>query len=224
MKYVTAREMKEIDRYTIAECGIPAAFLMENAGRAVAEEVKKLIPEGTISVFCGYGNNGGDGLVAARHLLNEKYDVRIFLAGNPKPFTPETEANYQALVNLKCQPATIRTTEETKRILGLLSTPDLVIDAIFGIGIRSMLDDFYLTLIRKLNSFDCPVIAVDIPSGLDADTGSPLGLAVKAVMTVTMGFPKSGFKNKGAGEFLGKVVVADIGLKTPGPDCPGGSA
>ncbi len=215
LKYVTVREMKEIDRYTIEECGVPASALMENAGKAVAEEVKKIFSEGTVFIFCGYGNNGGDGMVAARYLWQERYQVKVFLVGKPKPFSPETEVNFQALKDLGCPVVSIKSVAELKGIFPTLSLPCLVIDAIFGIGIRGVLDDFYLLLIKKINSLGCPIVAVDIPSGLEGDTGEPLGVAVKATKTVTMGYPKVGFKNPTCQQFLGTLVVADIGLKRP---------
>ena len=211
MKYVTVKEMKELDSRAMEERGIPASFLMENAGKAIAAEAMKMIKKGTIFVFCGYGNNGGDGFVACRHLLLNGYPVETFLVGDPKPFSPETQANYRALVALKHTPSVI---SDVKSIEGLPS-PDLIIDAIFGIGLRGIPDEFFLNLIDRINGFGCSVIAADVPSGLDADTGKPLGSTVRATKTVTMGYPKIGFQNPAAKEYLGEVICADIGLPDP---------
>jgi len=224
MKYVTVKEMKELDSRAIKECGIPAAFLMENAGKAIAAEAVKTIRQGKISVFCGYGNNGGDGFVAARHLLLNGYPVEIFLTGKPKPFSPETEANYQALVAMGHTPLIISSPpggedkgEGTIKVFDDLPVPGLVIDAIFGIGVKGILDEFFIRLIDRINGFGCPVIAADVPSGLGADTGKPLGTAIKAIKTVTMGYPKIGFRNPAAKRYTGEVICVDIGL--PDPPC-----
>ncbi len=198
-----------MDSRAIKECGIPASLLMENAGKAIAAEVKKTIKkDGRVFAFCGYGNNGGDGFVAARHLLLNGYPVETFLVGKPKPFSPETLANYRALADMNHTPVVI---SDAKSIDGL-PIPDLIIDAIFGIGLRGIPDEFFLNLIDRINGFGCPVIAADVPSGLDADTGKPLGSAVRATKTVTMGYPKIGFQNPGAKKYLGEVICADIGL------------
>ena len=264
MRYVTVKEMKELDSRAINQCGIPASSLMENAGEAIAAEAMKTFVvgrasrrplvgqasrlsqapvgrasrlsqapvgrasrlsqkgvgqvsrlsfrKGKVFVFCGYGNNGGDGFVVGRHLLLNGYLVETFLVGNPKPFSLETQANYQALVAVNHTPVTVSTVEEIDKVFVQLTAPDLVIDAIFGIGIRGILDEFFLKLIDRINGFNCPVIAADIPSGLDADTGNPLGAAVKALKTVTLGYPKIGFQNPAAKPYLGEVICADIGL------------
>lgn len=208
--------MKELDRRAINQRGIPAAFLMENAGAAIAAEVMKIVGKGTVFVFCGYGNNGGDGFVAGRRLLLNGYSVKTFLVGNLKPFSPETKANYQALVAVNHTPVLVSAGEEIDKVFVQLPAPDLVVDAIFGIGLKGVPDEFFLKLIDRINGFGCPVIAADVPSGLDADTGKPLGAAVKAFKTVTLGYPKVGFQNPAAKSYTGEVVCADIGLPTLG--------
>ena len=212
MRYVTAQQMKEIDRYTIEKCGVPALVLMENAGRAVAEEVMKTIKTGTVGIFAGYGNNGGDGLVTARYLKERGYDVLVFLVGKSRVFSPGTEENHRKILRLGVIPQKIATIDEIEENLNKFA-PDLIVDAIFGIGIRGHLDEFYVKLINRINSLGVPVVAIDLPSGLDADTGEPCGSdAIKANVTVTFGYPKSGFKNPGAKYYTGEVIVADIGL------------
>ncbi|MFH2068980.1 MAG: NAD(P)H-hydrate epimerase [Candidatus Omnitrophota bacterium] len=217
MRYVTVKEMKELDSRAIKEGGIPASFLMENAGKAIAAEAVKTVRKGKFFVFCGYGNNGGDGFVAGRHLLLKGYQVETFLVGNPKPFSPETQANYQALAAMNHTPVVISDAKGIDKAFDNLPVPGLVIDAIFGIGIRGIPDEFYLKLINRINGFGSPVIAADVPSGLNADTGKPLGSAVKALKTVTLGYPKIGFQNPAAKPYTGEVICADIGL----PDSEG---
>lgn len=214
MRYVTAKEMKEIDTKTINQHGIPASVLMENAGRAVTDAIREIVQGKKVMILAGYGNNGGDGLVTARHLINKGYEVDVFLVGDPRPFSPETNANYEALIKLGHRPRAISKTDEIgETVLKSFGKVELVIDAIFGIGIKGELKEFYIKLIKEVNSAELPTIAVDIPSGLDADTGKPKGAAIKATKTVTMGFPKVGFKNSKAKEYIGELIVADIGLR-----------
>ncbi|MCX5642932.1 MAG: NAD(P)H-hydrate epimerase, partial [Candidatus Omnitrophica bacterium] len=189
MRYVTVKEMKELDSRAVNQYGIPASVLMENAGKAIAAEAMKAAGKGKIFVFCGYGNNGGDGFVAARYLLLNNYPVETFLARNPKSFSPETQANYRALVAMNHTPFTLPSplrgedrsgfaAQASKgegdkkgnscaiKLFDGLPVPGLVIDAIFGIGLRGVLDEFYRKLIDRINGFGSPVIAADVPSGL----------------------------------------------------------
>ena len=215
MKYVTVREMKELDSRAINQHGIPAAVLMENAGKAVSVEAMKMVEAGDkrgVFIFCGYGNNGGDGFVTARRLLLNGYQATTFLAGKPRPFSPEAQGNYQALSGMNRAPLIVSASAEIDRMFDGLPAPGLVIDAVFGIGLRGVPDEFFLKLIGRINGFNCPVIAVDIPSGLDANTGKSLGAAVRAVKTVTLGYPKIGFQNPDAEQYTGEIIVADIGL------------
>ncbi|MDP2913362.1 MAG: NAD(P)H-hydrate epimerase [Candidatus Omnitrophota bacterium] len=214
MRYVTRDEMKQIDRDAI-EQGVPGATLMENAGKAVAAEAMTLAQEGKIVVLCGYGNNGGDGLVAARHLAQKGREVTVFLVGKPKSLSPETNDNLERLFDIGLRPEIISSRDDIARIFGKCPKPGLIIDAIFGIGLRGEIDDFYSVLIGQINSIGAPVLSVDIPSGLDADTGSAIIKAVKAAVTVTLGYPKAGFKNEKAKEYIGRLIVADIGLVSP---------
>ena len=210
--FVTVKQMRELEDRAVKEYGMALSALMENAGRAVAAEAMQMVKKGPVAVFCGYGNNGGDGMVAARYLIKSGYRVKIFLAGIPKTFSPETNANYIKLLDLKHQPEQISAIEEIDRAFENMPNPGLIIDAIFGIGLKGMLENFHLKLIEKINTIGVPVIAVDIPSGLNADTGEPLGIAITATKTITLGCMKIGFKNPKAKACIGELVVADIGL------------
>lgn len=214
MRYVTAEEMRKLDRDAIEKRGVGASILMENAGRAVAEEGMRIVAGKKVIVFSGYGNNGGDGFVAARHLMGSGYDVKAFLVGKPKNFSPETRSNFEKLIVSGCTPTAISEDKDMQDAFNKVGKVDLVVDAIFGIGIKGELDDFYKVLIDKINSLSSPVVSADVPSGLDSDLGMPLPVAVRATSTVTFGFPKIGFKNEDARPYLGKVVVADIGLES----------
>jgi len=211
-KYVTAEEMRKLDKSAIEDYGIPAAKLMENAGKCAAESAMTLAPSGSVAVFSGYGNNGGDGMVAARYLKNKKYDVSVFIVGKPKSMTEETNSNLEKLFSAGVKVHIIPDAGKLNDISGLVGKPDLVIDAIFGTGFRGPLEDFYQKLIQMINTLGTKVVSIDIPSGLNADTGCPEPEAVIADVTVTLGYPKIGFKNKASERYTGKIGIADIGL------------
>lgn len=219
--------MRELEDAALTKHGIALSILMESAGKAVANEAMGLVKNGApIAVFCGYGNNGGDGMVAARYLLKSGYQVKTFLVGGSKSFSPQTQENYDALIKLNHKSEEIATIKAIEKAFISSLKPALIIDAIFGIGIHrpegrglpsvrqshGMLSDFYLKLIDKINAIASPVISVDIPSGLEADSGESLGIAVQADKTVTFGYLKAGFKNPKAKVYLGELIIADIGL------------
>lgn len=215
MRYVTASEMKEIDRTTI-NGGIPAGVLMENAGASVAIEAGKLIKTGSIAVFCGYGNNGGDGFVAARYLKKRGYDVSVYVVGRPHSMTQESSDNLEKLFSLGIKVDIIPDKARTDLLFRSIAKPSLCIDAIFGTGFKGPLDDLYSEVINKINALGSAILAIDMPSGLDADTGKPSPDAIKAYITVALGYPKLGFKSPGAKDYTGIIVVADIGLPKAG--------
>ncbi|MFA6079485.1 MAG: NAD(P)H-hydrate epimerase [Candidatus Omnitrophota bacterium] len=212
MEYVTKERMREIEKDAIENRGIPVLKLMEAAGIAVVTEVMKRSPKGYAAIFCGYGNNGGDGMVAVRHLFKKGYGVKCFIVGPPRTFSPETNANLEQLLKLGITPEIISSAGNVAKVVGLLSSATIIVDAIFGIGIKPPLKPVYTELIDVLNAHGLPIIAVDIPTGLDADSGEPVGAAIKAVATVTMGYPKKAFENPGAAIYTGEIVVAGIGL------------
>ena len=212
MKFVSSLQMKEIDRKATEKYGIPSLVLMENAGRGIADEAQIMIKDktGKIIVFCGYGNNGGDGFVAARHLANRGYCVEVYLAGRNKTMSSDAEINFRILENIKVKINKIKAQSQINRIS--FNKAKLIIDAIFGIGVKGELDIFYQCLIEKINESKIPVLAVDVPSGLDADSGVALPVAIKARRTLAMGLMKKYFLNPSARKFTGKVAVVDISL------------
>lgn len=215
MKSVTARQMKRLDALAIKRYGIPALILMENAGRTACEEALKMLPKKGVrraAVFCGYGNNGGDGFVCVRHLINKGVQVRIYLIGQKKKFSKESRVNYQILGNMKQKFKIIRGVNALGKLEKEINKYDLIIDGIFGIGIKGELSSLYQELFNILNKSKVLILALDIPSGLDADTGKPLGNAVRAVKTVTFGLIKNGLTKKEARKFTGKIIIADISL------------
>ena len=210
MKVVTAVEMRQIDQDTIEGVGIPGIVLMETAGSAIVRAIEQYYPTcHRIGIFVGKGNNGGDGLVIARQLAHAGRDVHLFLVSPAENFTGEAAINLQIAKRLGLQiefygnPGTVPTT---------LASCELLVDAIFGTGLRDTVRGSIATVIKTLNNFSIPILSVDLPSGLDANTGHPLGTCVRADRTVTIGLPKRGLLVHPGAEFAGKLEVVDIGF------------
>jgi hydroxyethylthiazole kinase-like uncharacterized protein yjeF len=206
MRYVTRQEMQEIERRAIEERKIPVDKLMEAAGKAVADLVEERISRDcTVVAVCGRGNNGGDGFVAARLLAERGFEVEVLSI--ERSFDASTAAG-----------RAWRAAQESEiDFVGRFKTRPMacIIDALFGTGLSRPPAGFEKQLILDMNKFDkrwVPVVAVDIPSGLDCDTGRPLGVAVEATATVTMGLPKIGFQAPEARKYVGELIVADIGF------------
>jgi len=211
-KYVTAQEMRQLDKSAIEQYGIPASKLMENAGKCVAQGAMTLVPSGSVAVFSGYGNNGGDGMVAARYLKSKNYIVNVFIVGKPRSMSEETNSNLEKLFSAGVKVHIIPDEGKLIDIPVLAGKTDLVIDAIFGTGFRGPMENFYLKLIQIINTLGAKIVSIDIPSGLNADTGCPEPESIIADVTVTLGYPKIGFKNKSSERYTGKIGIADIGL------------
>ena len=214
MRAVTAGEMREIDRRTIEEFGIPSYELMEKAGRAVAEETAKLAGPAPkkILVLAGKGNNGGDGLVAARYLHEKGYSVQVFLFSEGKKLKADPARNFAANAKLGIRTRVVGEHFAWESVSEILRKPEVMIDALFGVGLDKPVNEPYRGLIERLNQEKKEVVSVDIPSGLDADTGEILGVCVRASVTVTMGLPKKGFYEREGPSVTGRIVVADIGF------------
>jgi NAD(P)H-hydrate epimerase len=217
--FLTRDEVRAFDRRAIEEFGVPGVVLMENAGRNTAELLRSLGINGRVAVCCGKGNNGGDGFVIARHLDNHQVPVRSLLFVRPDELGGDALINYRiasqtGLDILVCAAQQI----DEAALHAELAKADWIVDALFGTGlsgpIRSPLDK----VIAAINAAGSKVLAVDIPSGLDCDTGIPLGPTVRAQHTVTFVAPKKGFASPAAREWTGEVHVADIGIKYPLPD------
>lgn len=201
------QSVRAVDRAAIEEYGIPGIVLMENAARSLAAEALKMLdPQrspATVLIICGSGNNGGDGYALARHLHNAGRNPILVSLGEP---APETDAAVNRQI---CRKLALR--ERAPDAPDLFGDADLIVDAIFGTGLARPVRGAAAEMIERINAAEAPVLAVDVPSGLDCDTGQELGTAVKATRTVTFVGPKSGFGESGAGQYTGTVVVADIG-------------
>lgn len=210
-KKITARQAQKIDAVARDLLGIPTFLLMENAGRAIAEEaLSALGKKKRVVIFCGKGNNGGDGFVAARHLLTQGIKPVIFLCGVVKGRKNEAATNLSILARLKQKVIVV---DESSLPLARRAVKrcDLIIDALLGVGLNKEVRGIYKDSISVINGAGVSVLSVDIPSGLDATTGRVLGCAVKAHKTVTFVLPKRGMFLEDGLKICGKIVVRDLG-------------
>ena len=213
MKVVTAQEMREIDRQTIEQIGIPGAVLMEHAGTAVVRTIHQHLPEcQRIAIIVGKGNNGGDGLVVARQLAHAGQPIQIFLVSPPESFAGDALTNLQIAQNLDLPITSVLTEDELKGAESQIAAADLIVDSIFGTGLRGGVHGFIAEIIERINGTEKPVVAIDLPSGLSADTGIAEGACIQATYTVTMGLPKRGNLIHPGAAFTGALEVADIGF------------
>ena len=209
---LTRADVRDIDHRAATVGHLPIRVLMENAGRGAAEVLVRLGATGPIVVVCGKGNNGGDGLVMARHLASWGRDVRVLLAASPTDLSEASQENWHALLAANV-PA---------RVLGTYDDDEFdraawIVDAILGIGLTSPARPPLDQLIASINASPANVFAIDIPSGLDADTGEALGATILARHTATFVAPKRGFENPASLEWTGRVHVVDIGLGSQAP-------
>ncbi|MBO8141705.1 MAG: NAD(P)H-hydrate dehydratase [Firmicutes bacterium] len=214
MKVVTSQEMRAIDGQAIEEYGIPGLVLMEHAGWQVARRAWDLLADiggRKVVVFAGTGNNGGDGCVAARHLFNWGARVRIVLAGDPNRAGPDAAKQLEMARRLGIE--VVPLTAETRQKVRLnAAAADVLVDALLGTGSKGAPRGAAGQAVDILNGSGKPVVAVDIPSGVDADTGAVPGNAVQAEWTVTFGLPKVGLLLSPGRRFAGRIAVVDIGL------------
>ena len=213
MRVVTAEEMRQIDKQTIEEIGVPGIVLMEAAATAVFTSIQRNFPECRhVGVIVGKGNNGGDGLALARQLAHVGYSVKIILVSSPDQFAGDALINLQAAQNLGIPMVEILSESELKKLDTEVVSCDLIVDAIFGTGLRGGIGGYIKAVIDWLNAADRPVLAIDLPSGLNADTGAVEGACIYANRTVTLGLPKRGILLHPGAQTVGELEIADIGF------------
>ena len=219
---LTADAMRAADRYTIDEYGLPSFTLMETAGRGCAEHIQDAygpLEDEAVVVLCGKGNNGGDGLVVARHLLTEGARVHVVLASAPDALSDDAAHNLSLLRQLEAngtagERLTIGTLEGLNALTEAVAPlrPCLYVDALLGTGLTSDVREPIRGLVTWVNERKAPTVALDVPTGLHSDTGAVLGVAVRADRTVTMAAPKVGLRVGEGPTRAGTVEVVDIGM------------
>ncbi len=213
IRLLTRDEARTLDRRAMNEYAVPGSVLMENAGRGMADLLLALGIHGPVVICCGKGNNGGDGFVIARHLDNAGVLIRVLLFADPGELAGDAAIHHTILVRGGV-PITVlgRTDFDDLKLQAELATADWVVDALFGSGLQGTVRPPFDRMIASINSSRARVFAVDIPSGMDSDTGEPLGIAVRAHHTATVAAMKRGFAQRVAQEWLGKVHVIDMGV------------
>ena len=211
MYVVNAQEMRELDHFTIEQIGIPGSVLMENAGVAVVREIETRWPGARVVVVSGYGNNGGDGLVIARHLLNAGWQVSVWVVGDERKMTKDCLAQLRILQSCSYS-FSFWEEEKEEEFLEELSQADLVVDALLGTGIKGSVREPFARVIEGFLKVKGSIIAVDIPSGINADTGEICGVAVKADLTLSFAYPKWGHFLYPGAQHRGELIVADISI------------
>jgi len=214
MKLVSTQQMRDAEDATINIYGISSLSLMEKAGTALANFIiEKFHPgRGAISILVGKGNNGGDGLVAARLLIEKGYEVFVFLTSQTAELSPDARVNWERLAPLTPTFFRIGSDAELKAHYLTFARSTCIVDALLGTGLKSEVKGLLKEIISFINTLKIPVISADIPSGLCADTGMPLGVAINARWTITFGLPKIGLFSGKSLEYTQSVEVADIGI------------
>jgi len=213
IKIVTSQEMRQMDQYTIKTLGIPGVVLMENAGRGVYLIIEKLIEqldEPCVYIFCGKGNNGGDGFVIARYLWEKGVEVQVFVAGDASDMKGDAKINFEVIRKLKLPIKFLKQKADLRKVSP--HKPHLIVDALLGTGITGAVYGFMQEVISFINRMDCPIVAVDVPSGLNSDLPTVEGEPVHADITVTMALPKVCHIFYPAKEFVGELYIAEIGI------------
>lgn len=207
MNALTREQSRAVDQWAVREHGLTGLVLMENAGRGVVDVLLSQQPTPRrVLILCGKGNNGGDGFVIARHLIIRGIDCRVVLLVDPG------ELQGDALTNFDILQSAGMTIEDASQMEAESSDYDWIVDAILGTGTVGEPREPYRSAIQWLNNQSAKVLAVDLPSGLDCDTGVPSATTVKADVTCTFHAPKVGFANPKAQKFLGELHVVSIGI------------
>ena len=206
---LTRAQVREIDRRAIEVYHVPGIVLMENAARGVVDAALPMMPDvngADVLILCGGGNNGGDGLAVGRHLHNRGANVVVLPVGEPR-YAGDALVNWNIIRAMRIITSPIGLQMEALLEQGC----DLVVDAMLGTGLNKPVRPPFDRMIEKCNQCPAPILAVDLPSGLDCDTGEPLGACVRATRTVTFVAEKAGFANPTSSEYTGEITVADIG-------------
>ena len=209
---LTRNQVRSIDARAIADYGLPSIVLMENAGRGAAEVLVGLGVSGPVVICAGKGNNGGDGFVIARHLELHAVETSVLLFCEPADLTGDAATNFRVLISAKQRLDVLGNAPAATALAQRLSDADWIVDALLGTGTQGLIREPYVTAISAINRSGKKVFSVDLPSGMDCDTGQPLGACVRAAHTATFVARKVGFDAPGAKELTGQVHVVAIGV------------
>jgi NAD(P)H-hydrate epimerase len=215
MRILNAAQMREADRCTIEDIGIPSLVLMENAGRQVVAAIEAAFEDeldGRVGIICGRGNNGGDGFVVARTLLQRGVDTSVFVIGSLADVRGDARTNIDILGRLGVTVVEISDEQTWELHFSEISQCSLIVDAIVGTGLTSALSGMMETVVADINASAIPVVSIDLPSGLSADTPDLVGDCIQASMTVTLAAPKLPLVLPPGETHAGDIVVADIGV------------
>lgn len=209
MKVTSVSEMKKLDIRAVEEYGIAELILMENAGNSIFYVIKNefKIKNKKFLILCGQGNNGGDGMVLARKILSNKGDVKLILVSDEKKLKGITRKNYEILKKTKID---IQNKPSLKNIKSLINKSDIIVDGLLGTGLKGNLKGLYKDVIHLLNKSNKTVVSIDIPSGINGDTGDVMCIAVRSNLTVTFGLPKIGNLLYPGAYYCGKLIVSHI--------------
>ncbi len=208
--YLKSQDVKKIDKYAVEKLGIPEEILMENAGIGILKNINENLDD--ISIVCGSGNNGGDGLVLARHLLSRGSNIKVYIIGNENKLNSSVRLNYDILKNLKADISFLEGKKDFPFFKNNIKDSNLIVDCIFGIGLCREIEGIYKEIVEVINNSAKKVLAVDTPSGFNHNTGDIYEVCIRADKTVTFIGEKYGFKNDKANEYTGKVVVEQISI------------
>src|SRR5437879_2720858 len=217
MRVLNSAQMREADRRTIEEIGISSLVLMEDAGRQVVAAMEAMysdLSDRQVAVLCGRGNNGGDGLVVARTLLQRGVDVSVFLIGTVSEVRGDARTNLEILSRLGLTAVEIADSQAWELHVSEVTDCTLIVDAIFGTGLNAPLSGLMESVVADVNASGIPVVAIDLPSGLSADSPEPIGPSIEAGLTVTLAAPKLPLVLPPAEMRAGDIVIADIGIPT----------
>jgi NAD(P)H-hydrate epimerase len=209
---LTREQSRLVDRLAAEEYGFSGLVLMENAGRGVADVLCRLGIAGPVVVCCGKGNNAGDGFVLARHLDLRGHRVRVLLWAGPEELTGDAAANYRILKKTDVPIEVFGAAHDAPRLAKLLDAAAWIVDALLGTGAQGEPRPPLDCVIDQLNAAAAPKLAIDLPSGLDCDTGQPARHTIRAAETCTFVAAKTGFFAPGAASYIGRLHVLDIGV------------
>jgi len=219
MKVITVEQMKELDRRSVEEHNIPSEVLMDNAGTKVARIAERMIERFNLKekalLFAGKGKNGGDAFVAARTLIEDDIQATMVLLCNEEDIEGDAKTNLDRLLGVSGHVIRVTKEEELDYIKGDLYGTDLIIDGILGTGIKRPIEGYLSSVIEMINKSGKKVISIDVPSGLNGNSGLVSGACVVADATVTMGFPKMGLLLNSGLDYVGKIHIGKIGIPDP---------